>query len=109
MGRPPIGDRAMTAGERQRRYLTRLRKRAELGAQRPAPTPPQPAEDVVRIAHFKEYPGQIMECLCPSLTAAALRTMRAVIDRHLTGRVMMPARPARELDARDELNDDELG
>jgi hypothetical protein len=47
MGRPPIGERAMTSAERQRRFLARLREQL-----------------TIRLAHLKMDPARVAQWVC---------------------------------------------
>jgi hypothetical protein len=47
MSRHPIGERAMTPAERQRRFMAKLRSRA---AGRPSPAPPSPPPLLIELA-----------------------------------------------------------
>jgi hypothetical protein len=89
MSRHPIGERAMTDAERHRRYMTRLRQRAN------APPPPAPRPVVrvppeerdlnlpVRTIHLAMNPVQVGRYLAAQLGPEKTRALRDVLDQWL--------------------------
>jgi hypothetical protein len=82
MGRHPIGDRAMTGAERQRRRrqiraariaeLSRLAEQAKLA----------PANDLVlRVDHVRRFPGRTAEWLARRIGPEAATTFRDALGR----------------------------
>ena len=109
-GPKPLGQRAMTSAERQRRYMARLRQRAT-----PAPQPPSMAPDGATILAALRYlamdPGPTANAMCGIIGDQATRAFRDALTTALTNHaVVSPANTHRNDDDDydyDRYDDDE--
>jgi hypothetical protein len=81
MGRPPIGDHAMTSAERQRRFLARIREQAH--RQMTVKPVPAPAEKTIRLQHLAMDLVRVAQWIHRELGPDATRAIRNAFDAAL--------------------------
>jgi hypothetical protein len=81
MGRRPIGQRAMTSAERQRRFLARIREQAH--QQMTVKPVPAPAEKTIRLQHLAMDPVRVAQWIHRELGPDATRAIRNAFDAAL--------------------------
>jgi hypothetical protein len=70
MGRPPIGPRAMTTAERQRRFWAKLL----------APAPGRHRADAISLAHIARHPGVVAVLILDQLGRQTATRLRDALD-----------------------------
>lgn len=76
MSRHPIGERAMTTSERQRRYLAKLVASAK-------PAPRADGDLMINLEHLRRWPDRIVPWLCQRLGRQTAVAVHEVMGRTL--------------------------